>query len=219
MLCAGAVCAKPVVDKADEAKGYLLEKPEIPGWVQSFTKLSEWRFVREPKTPPVTVGSVVQRWWHRTDEAEVIVEAAMFPSQADALLAAEQRVNDLTRTRFLEPKMLKGGQLPGQGKGDRVWGLFDPPETTGKMNPSLNKAPITQFAAVVFVKKEVAVHVSSHSYRKSINLDDLEHLAKKIALKIKTAPQPPRGARSRDTQERHRDACSLLKRPERGSIH
>ena len=44
--------AKPVLDRSNEAKGYLLEKMDIPGWKLSFVRLSDRVACELPQPQP-----------------------------------------------------------------------------------------------------------------------------------------------------------------------
>lgn len=186
---ASCACARPMVNKSAEAKGFLLEKREVPNLRMSYIKPSRWVAVNAKKEKCGYVSSIAQRLWRSEDETEILVEAGIFGSREDALRAAEYRVKELTTRKNLKEKMLKGGQLPGQSKGDRVWGLWDPPETDEKANRCLRIGPVSTFAAVIFVKKDVCVQVTSENRRKSVEISELEQLAKKIATKIKPRPE------------------------------
>ena len=187
---AGGVWAKPVLDKSDEARAYLLEQKDVPILKMNYLKPSRW-LISSGKEGYRYVDSVRQRWWRSIDRTEILVEAGIFPSRQDALQAAEFRVKELKMRKGLQDQMLKGGQLPGQAKGDRVWGLLDPPEPDKPEDRCHNIGPMSRFAAVVFVKKEVCIEVTAESMATNVDLGDLEQLAKKIAVKIKPANEPP----------------------------
>ncbi len=193
-------CAKPVLNKSAEAKGFLLEKSDVPALKMTRLKPSRWLISDGSDGGYSYVSSVEQRWWKSGDRTAVLVEAGIFPAQTDALKAAELRVKQLKVRKSLEEKMLKGGQLPGQSKGDRVWGLWDPPEPDKPRDRCRNIGPISTFGAVVFVKKEVCIEVSAESEVTSVSLDDLAQLAKKIATKIKPRPEAA-GHNNREKQE------------------
>lgn len=188
---AGAVCAKPILNESGKAKGYLLEQKDVPELMMSVVRPAQWFVARGANGKMAYVGSVAQRWWRAADQTEIVVEAGIFPSQTEALQAAQLKVDELKQRQFLQEQVLKGGQLPGQAKGDRAWGLWDPPETQQKPNRCMNIGPKSAFAAVVFVKKEVAVCVTANSGISNVDLSDLEQLAKKIATKIKAQNEPP----------------------------
>ena len=191
VLLISPVLAKPILDKSGEAKGYLLERNDVPELKLTYLRPSRWYFSAGGDKKFAYVASLTQRWWRPADYTEILVEVGIFPSQVDALQAAELRVNTLKKKGRVQDQSLKGGQLPGQAKGDRVWGLWDPPEPGEKPDPGKGVAPISMFGTVVFVKQEVCVQVTARNMTNAVSLDDLEQLAKKIAVKIKPANEPP----------------------------
>jgi len=128
-----------------------------------------------------------QRWWKAGDRLEVIAEVGVFPSREDALKAADLKVKDLKERDKLQEQALKGGNMPGHAKGDHSWGLIDPPEPNEEVNACRHIGPLSTFASVLFVKKDVCVQVSVSSIDTNVSLDDMERLARKIATKINTA--------------------------------
>lgn len=186
LFCLGAVCAEPSPERMKEMSDFMLKKSDMPAFKMTSNFATEWIMTLEDESgTKVIVPSLSQRWWRQGTNTEIIIEACVFENQEDALCAAEERVEYLKTRFYLEDKVLKGGKLPGQAQGDRAWGLWDPPETGAKPNACRRVGPRSSMAVVVFVKKNICVQIKIESSTISVDLEDMEKLAKKIAENIK----------------------------------